>query len=143
MWIVDAPSPASSVPPSPGIAHHVPPFSLQGPNDHSSPLPARSGSTSAVATPSTPSFPISVNPGVAGVSASQLPGAGMSGHLSGVISLTDVLNILARASGLSPGDPEATRRRRRRSSSSSLRASIDAMRSSQELRRPSSASGRR
>jgi hypothetical protein len=151
MWIVDAPSPSTSVPPSPGIAHHVPPFSMQSPNAHSSPLPVRSGSTSeAVATPSTPSFPISVNPGVGSVSAGQLPGAGMSGRLSGVVSLTDVLNILARASGLSPGDPGEMRRRRRRSSSSSIRAQADsvrasseALRSSTDLGRSSSASGRR
>lgn len=60
----------------------------------------------------------------AGISAAQFQGANLSGRLSGVVSLTDVLNVLARASGLSPGDPEATRRRRRRSSSSSLSRSF-------------------
>jgi len=47
----------------------------------------------------------------------------LSGHITGVISLTDILNLYARASGLSPGDPEETRRRRRTSSSSSVRSS--------------------
>ena len=101
-------------------------------------------------TPGTPNFPVSVNPGVTSVSASQLPGQSMSGRLNGVVSLTDLLNVLARASGLSPGDPEATRRRRRRSSSSSthaladsVRASSEFMRSSGELGRSGSTSGRR
>ena len=144
MWIVDAPSPSTSVPPSPGVGHHhVPPFSSHGQNNHSSPLPARSGSqTEAMLTPSTPSFPVSVNPGINSVSASQLPGAAMSGRLSGVVSLTDVLNILARASGLSPGEPEDTRRRRRRSSSSSSRPQADSVRASAEFMRSSGEIGR-
>ena len=146
MWIVDAPSPSASVPPSPGVGHHVmPPFSMQGTNSHTA-APGRSGSGSEM----TPGPPFtSTGPGVS-ISATQLPGANMSGRLSGVVSLTDVLNILARASGLSPGDPETTRRRRRRSSSSSsrphadsVRASSEFMRSSGELGRSSSASGRR
>ena len=35
----------------------------------------------------------------------------MSGRLTGVVSLTDVLNLFARASGLSPKDPEEERQR--------------------------------
>lgn len=144
MWIIDAPSPSTSVPPSPGVGHHsVPPFSSQNSTPHPSPLPARTGSGSeALSTPGTPSFSLSINPGVNSVSASQLPGAGMSGRLSGVVSLTDVLNILARASGLSPGDPETTRRRRRRSSSSSTRALADSVRASSEFMRSSGEIGR-
>lgn len=57
----------------------------------------------------------------------------MSGHLSGVVSLTDVLNCLAKASGLSPGDPDETRRRRRGSSSSSQRVNPDGIRASGEF----------
>jgi hypothetical protein len=34
----------------------------------------------------------------------------MSGRLSGVVSLTDILNLFARASGLQPSDPEEARR---------------------------------
>ena len=144
MWIVDAPSPSTSVPPSPGVAHHTaPPFSVSTPNSHNSPAPTRSSTWSeAMLTPNTPSFSVSVNPGVTSVSASQLPGANMSGRLSGVVSLTDVLNILARASGLSPGDPEATRRRRRRSSSSSSRVLADSVRASSEYMRGSGELGR-
>ncbi len=44
----------------------------------------------------------------------------MSGRLSGVVSLTDILNLFAKASGLHPQDPEERRRQRRRSSSVSL-----------------------
>ncbi|KAJ5157373.1 Protein sds23 [Penicillium canariense] len=52
------------------------------------------------------------------IPASALPGARLSGRLVGVVSLTDVLNLHARASGLSPADPAESRRRRRSSSSS-------------------------
>ena len=58
-------------------------------------------------------------------SASTLPGACISGKLIGVISLTDVLNVFAKSTGLHPGDPEEQRARRRRSSSSSMRPSIE------------------
>ncbi|OKO93826.1 Protein sds23 [Penicillium subrubescens] len=52
------------------------------------------------------------------IPASALPGARLSGRLVGVVSLTDILNLHARASGLSPADPAESRRRRRSSSSS-------------------------
>ncbi|KAI5291975.1 cell separation during budding, partial [Ascosphaera acerosa] len=48
-----------------------------------------------------------------------MPGARLSGRLVGLVSLTDVLNLYARASGLSPLDPSISRNRRRRTSSSS------------------------
>jgi hypothetical protein len=54
------------------------------------------------------------------ISSSGMPGNGLSGHLVGVISQTDILNLYARVSGLSPLDPAETRSRRRRSSSSSI-----------------------
>lgn len=53
----------------------------------------------------------------------------MSGRLNGVISLTDILNLFARANGLNPHDPDEARRARRRSSSSSMRRSMDSSRS--------------
>lgn len=118
MWLVDAPSPASSVPQSPGAQHAVPPLSL-------------TGSTNGAVTTGAPAPQ-------AAVSAAQLPGQGMSGRISGVVSLTDILNLYAKASGLSPSDPEETRRRRRRtSSSSSMRPSIDSVRPSAEMLRGS------
>lgn len=127
MWIVDAPSPSSSVPPSPAPGvFHAPPFSTGSmshgpPSAGLTPQRDRSGSE-GVGGPMSPLPGSSINSGHGGsVSAGQLPGAAMSGRLSGVVSLTDVLNVLARASGLSPGDPDETRRRRRRSSSSSTR----------------------
>jgi hypothetical protein len=57
----------------------------------------------------------------------------MAGPLSGVVSLTDILNLYARATGLHPTDPEEARRKRRGSSSSSrsgVRGSLDSARSS-------------
>ncbi|DAA75108.1 TPA_exp: Uncharacterized protein A8136_2206 [Trichophyton benhamiae CBS 112371] len=66
---------------------------------------------------SPPSFTASIS---TSIPASALPGASLSGRLVGVVSLTDILNLYARASGLYPTDPNANRTRRRRSSSSSL-----------------------
>jgi len=109
MWMVDSvPSPASSVPPSPALKPSgsvAPP-----PTMHQLSAPTQGPPY----TPATPSV---------AVSSSTLPGSIMSGRLSGVISLTDVLNLYARASGLKPDDPEEMRRRRRTSSSSSVRSS--------------------
>ncbi len=68
------------------------------------PLPASSGSSM---------------PGFASVPAAALPGAHLSGRLTGVVSLTDILNLFARTSGLRPSDPAEIRARRRRSSSQS------------------------
>jgi hypothetical protein len=86
------------------------------------------------------------------VTASGIPGAGISGRLNGVVSLTDILNLFARASGLNPLDPAESRRQRRRSSSSSVRRSVESSRSESvgagsaiagELSRRGSVSGRR
>lgn len=142
MWIVDAPSPSNSVPPSPGPHQAMQQFNLHygsPPNTqqvnpgivHNTPIttPARRGSIHESMAPGPPYT--SISQGVS-VSAAQLPGAAMSGRLSGVVSLTDVLNLFARASGLNPGDPEETRRRRRQSSSSSVRPSMDSSRPSME-----------
>ncbi|KAF2766328.1 hypothetical protein EJ03DRAFT_367541 [Teratosphaeria nubilosa] len=135
MWIVDAPSPSTSVPASPALhSTSTAPLGASGTNLHL-PAPAahlstparQGGAQGAEVTPGPPYT--SANPSVS-VSASQLPGAGMSGHLSGVVSLTDILNLFARVSGLTPMDPETIRERRRRSSSSSSRAAVEGVRSS-------------
>ncbi|KAK3622989.1 cell separation during budding [Elasticomyces elasticus] len=142
MWIVDAPSPSASVPQSPSLHATTPPFSSATnissghPNvsthtPHPTALPAR---TSVDMTPHT--HAAGVAPAIS-IGAAQLPGANMSGRLSGVVSLTDVLNLFARASGLSPGDPEELRQRRRRSSSSSSKAGAGSVRASAEFMRSS------
>ncbi|KAF1946480.1 hypothetical protein EJ02DRAFT_450571 [Clathrospora elynae] len=126
MWVVDAPSPASSGPPTPSLTPSVivPPSPitplpgmLSGPIPVNSTTPTHLAATGAVA------------PAVSASAISSLPGASLSGKLSGVISLTDILNLFARASGLHPHDPDEARRARRRSSSSSMRASMDSSRS--------------
>lgn len=115
MWIVESPSPSHSAPPTPSSAPavlHPPP----------SPVPLSQP----------PFYPLSSTPAI---SAAALPGFG---RLSGVVSLTDILNLYARASGLHPGDLEEARRKRRGSSSSSVsvgyaagvRGSLDSARSS-------------
>ncbi|KAI9759861.1 MAG: cell separation during budding [Chaenotheca gracillima] len=120
MWVVDAPSPASSAPSTPGTQHAV-----------LAPPPGISAGSSIPA--AGPPFSVAPSPSI---SASALPGTGMSGRLSGVISLTDILNTFARSSGLAPTDPNEARMQRRRSSSSSVRPSMDVSRSSSvDLRR--------
>ncbi|PVH96583.1 hypothetical protein DM02DRAFT_617126 [Periconia macrospinosa] len=148
MWVVDAPSPASSGPPTPAAtpavflpSPHSPTPSISAPSSMSnsaSSLPANP--TIAAGNPTVPVAFNSPNPthlaasstAVApAISASAIPtqGGSMSGRLSGVISLTDILNLFARASGLHPHDPDEARRARRRSSSSSMRRSMDSSRS--------------
>lgn len=91
-----------------------------------------------------PHLPLSPSSNAPAPSAAGLPGQHMSGRLSGVISLTDVLNLFAKAGGLSPADPAEARRQRRRSSSSSLRASFDSARGGGiDVARSGSISGRR
>ncbi|KAJ4348235.1 cell separation during budding [Didymosphaeria variabile] len=118
MWIVDAPSPASSGPPTPSITPAVMPL----------PSPVASLPSAASAPLSAPS-PLLSGAAAPAISANAIPGASLSGRLSGVVSLTDILNLFARASGLNPHDPDEARRARRRSSSSSMRRSIDSSRS--------------
>lgn len=103
MWVVEGASPAPSAPATPQLAPTV--LSSSVPQ---SPLPIGPPAHASVSVP-----------------ASALPGAHLSGRLTGVVSLTDVLNIFARSSGLRPLDPSEQRARRRRSSSSSLRPSLD------------------
>jgi len=108
VWVVESASPSPSAPATP----------LATPSTTYATLAPAVGSH-----PASPSlagvFPVSA------VSASALPGARISGRLTGVISLTDILNLFARQSGLHPASTNDQRDRRRRSSSSSLRPSID------------------
>lgn len=90
MWMVDAPSPSSSIPASPHL----------GPSVTAPPPVLSQLSTPTAGPPYTPAQPN------VSVSASTLPGATLGGHLNGVVSLTDVLNLFARVSGLNPLDPD-------------------------------------
>ncbi|KAF2470356.1 uncharacterized protein BDR25DRAFT_34242 [Lindgomyces ingoldianus] len=124
MWVVETPSPASSGPPTPAAtpAVLVPPSPI-------TPLPISASNPMAIATASTSPPQHLAGAAAPAISASSIPGASLSGRLSGVISLTDILNLFARASGLNPHDPDEARRARRRSSSSSMRRSVDSSRS--------------
>ncbi|KAK8186482.1 hypothetical protein BC567DRAFT_270301 [Phyllosticta citribraziliensis] len=159
MWITTPPSPASSGPPTPAATPAQPAFSP--PSSGVLSPPSSSSSTPAIDIPSpaahdahavppsaTPPYPHGPHhahhhshPSIStpsplpmlSISAAALPGASLSGHLTGVISLTDVLNLYARASGLSPHDPNETRRARRRSSSVSVRSSLDGVREVRDI----------
>lgn len=98
----------SSAPPPPDYTNPHLPASLPG-YANPSHFPHASASS--------PGLPPSIAPSIP---ASSLPGARLSGRLVNLVSLTDILNIYARASGLSPADPAESRSHRRRSSSSSL-----------------------
>lgn len=142
MWITTPPSPASSGPPTPAVTPAQPAFSPTSSTILSPPPSANSNHNPAINIPP----PIDTNPSsgnpsgsapwaslpsplsTPSISASAMPGASLSGHLTGVVSLTDILNLFARASGLSPHDPNETRRARRRSSSVSVRSSFDGIR---------------
>ncbi|KAJ5764063.1 Protein sds23 [Penicillium manginii] len=140
LWVTDPLSPASSGPPTPSHSTaHIPLATASstaanssniGISPPASPLPPASTAIPAPiqATPHLPtpphlyanteSTPGATPPLVPSVPAAALPGARLSGRLVGVVSLTDVLNLHARASGLNPADPAEFRRRRRSSSSS-------------------------
>lgn len=124
MWVVDSPSPASSGPPTPALTPSiiVPPSPIANLPSILSPGPVPVNSTS-------PTHLAGSGVVAPAISASAISGASLSGRLSGVVSLTDILNLFARASGLQPHDPDEARRARRRSSSSSMRKSMDSSRS--------------
>jgi CBS domain-containing protein len=89
-----------------------------------------SASNTAPSTPSTPHLPLYPSgPATSHVAHPSAPPLGstppnlMMGKLSGVVSLTDILNLYARVEGLKPGDPGEARMNRRRSSSSSTATS--------------------
>lgn len=123
MWIVESSSPS----PSPGTTPLATP-SVSSANLHSPMATLHSPIPPTPTSPSLGAFPA--------VSAASMPGARISGRLTGVISLTDILNLFGRQSGLNPLSPSDQRDRRRRSSSSSMRPSIDSVRgSSIDIRR--------
>ncbi|KAJ5679036.1 Protein sds23 [Penicillium macrosclerotiorum] len=146
LWVTDPLSPSSSGPPTPSHSNvHIPLASSAAPatsgsnpalSPPPSPLPLPTSPSAQPpnhATPYLPTLPQSysssnpfppasstgINPALTtSIPASSLPGARLSGRLVGVVSLTDILNLHARATGLSPADPAESRRRRRSSSSS-------------------------
>lgn len=149
LWVTEPMSPSSSGPPTPSLSSAT----MVPASSHSSSISAGSGQHhiipphSATAEPgniadASPKTPF-VAPSGPAVSASSLPGHRISGRLVGVVSLTDILILFAKAGGLQVADPADLRMRRRRSSSSSQRRSIDLgirPRPSAELtRRPSGA----
>jgi hypothetical protein len=142
----------SSGPPTPAIQPAVP----------ATPVSTLHSSTASVATHSSATVPAPINTSATTSSGppssthhsfpsgTQTPTAStLSGRLAGVVSLTDILNLFARASGLRPLDPAQVRRARRRSSSSSVRRSIESSRSESahsatgDVSRSGSVSGRR
>ncbi|RDA86235.1 hypothetical protein CP532_5116 [Ophiocordyceps camponoti-leonardi (nom. inval.)] len=112
MWMVEPASPSPSAPATP----------LMGPQSYVTGAP--------------PLNPTPPSPGpTTAIPASALAGARISGKLIGVISLTDILNIFAKFTGLHPADPGEQRARRRRSSSSSIQPTFESSRTSFDLRR--------
>ncbi|KAJ5760558.1 hypothetical protein N7520_007714 [Penicillium odoratum] len=135
LWVTEPASPSSSGPPTPShSALHMPlptpplgagPGSFPVISPPASPLPQSAVAPPPHYPPHHPAPPPSQSPTAtpplaASIPASSLPGARLSGRLVGVVSLTDILNLHARASGLSPADPDESRRRRRSSSTSSM-----------------------
>ncbi|OBT75696.1 hypothetical protein VF21_05923 [Pseudogymnoascus sp. 05NY08] len=115
MWVTESPSPAPT--PTPQAVPSV----LAAAQPH--------GTHPSASPPLSPAYP--------SISAASYPGV-RSGRLTGVISLTDVLNLFARQSGLQAQDPNEERQHRRRSSSISSmpRPSMDSTRgSSVDIRR--------
>ncbi|KAJ4387748.1 cell separation during budding [Gnomoniopsis smithogilvyi] len=150
MWVVESASPSPSAPATPLLGPvGAPTNTISGggnagavasttagtvgsisPSVGTTVITPSSGGTQVSAPPSplplsTPLFTTS-----ASVPAAALPGAHLSGRLTAVVSLTDILNLFARSSGLNPRDPGDQRERRRRSSSSSVRPSLDGDRAS-------------
>ncbi|PWY76255.1 CBS domain protein [Aspergillus heteromorphus CBS 117.55] len=127
LWVTDPLSPSSSGPPTPSHSSlHIPlasnpsnPSPPQSPaiTTHNGTTPGFNNNNSSSSS-STPQAYLGTTI-VPSIPASALPGR-LSGRLVGVVSLTDILNLHARASGLSPADPAESRSRRRRSSSSSV-----------------------
>ncbi|KAK9451159.1 uncharacterized protein V1518DRAFT_412674 [Limtongia smithiae] len=99
MWIVQGKFPATSFGSpisTPTTAHHHP-----HPQRSQSPAPNASPALVPVSSPTT---------------------RGLGMKLIGVVSLTDILSLLARSAGVGDVDPTEARRQRRRSSSSSVRS---------------------
>ncbi|RMD39286.1 hypothetical protein DV735_g5841, partial [Chaetothyriales sp. CBS 134920] len=121
VWVTEPMTPSSSGPPTPSLASasltplaHSP--SISSPSHHYIPPPSIFVADSGGAGDSLPKSPFT---------ASSFPGQRVSWKLVGVISLTDILILFARAGGLHAADPNEVRMSRRRSSSSSMRPSVD------------------
>jgi CBS domain-containing protein len=130
MWVVESASPSPSAPATPLLQ-------ASQPVGVSSPPPSSTVIIPPPANASAPQSPIPNQSFVTTVIPSGLPGAALSGRLTGVVSMTDILNLFAKSSGLRPSDPSEQRARRRRSSSSSVRPSLDSARASVDFRRES------
>lgn len=145
MWVVESASPSPSAPATPLLGPVGATTATASAGGSAEAMrSSTSGSTAAGASPSVsatvittglntqssaPPSPLPLSTPIfsasSSVPAAALPGAHLSGKLTGVISLTDILNLFARSSGLHPSDPGEQRARRRRSSSSSIRPSLD------------------
>ncbi|KAG7284172.1 cell separation during budding [Staphylotrichum longicolle] len=130
MWVVESASPSPSAPATPLLQPSQP-------AGVSSPPPSSTVIIPPPANASAPQSPVPNQNFVTTVIPSGLPGAALSGRLTGVVSMTDILNLFAKSSGLRPSDPSEQRARRRRSSSSSVRPSLDSARASVDFRRES------
>ncbi|KAK0724821.1 hypothetical protein B0H67DRAFT_116251 [Lasiosphaeris hirsuta] len=127
MWVVESASPSPSAPATPLLqASH--------PGLTSATAPAVASGTGVTEGTSSSPGPQSPLPGQS-LPTAGLPGSHLSGRLTGVVSLTDILNLFAKSSGLHPADPSEQRARRRRSSSNSVRPSLDGGRVSHEFTR--------
>lgn len=100
------------------------------PRDASFASDASTSASSSTATATAPTNSSANTHNYGSVPAAAMPGAHLSGRLTAVVSLTDILNLFARTTGLKPADPADARARRRRSSSSSVRPSLDGLRPS-------------
>ena len=131
LWVTEPSSPFSSGPPTPSLnsatlvptSSHSSSISSASGQNHAN-IPQASTADSTAISDASPKPPL-VHPSGPSVSASSLPGSRISGRLAGVVGLTDILILMARAGGLDVADPFDVRMRRRRSSSSSQRQSID------------------
>jgi len=136
MWVVESASPSPSAPATPLLQPSHP----AGPQPTStvgvgSPPPSGNVIVPPPGNASAPQSPLPNQTFTTTVIPSGLPGAHLSGRLTGVVSMTDILNLFAKSSGLRPSDPSEQRARRRRSSSSSVRPSLDSGRASVDFRR--------
>jgi CBS domain-containing protein len=136
MWVVESASPSPSAPATPLLqpSHPAGPVPSSG-SGVGSPPPSSTVIIPPPANASAPQSPLPNQSFTTTVIPSGLPGASLSGRLTGVVSMTDILNLFAKSSGLRPSDPSEQRARRRRSSSSSVRPSLDSARASVDFRR--------
>jgi CBS domain-containing protein len=136
MWVVESASPSPSAPATPLLqpSHPAGPVPPSG-SGVGSPPPSSTVIIPPPANASAPQSPLPNQSFTTTVIPSGLPGASLSGRLTGVVSMTDILNLFAKSSGLRPSDPSEQRARRRRSSSSSVRPSLDSARASVDFRR--------